>query len=54
VRAAFPADCSIIAHAQNGSHAARAVAVIAAAAPQNTAWGDPDLQGIWAQKYQTP
>jgi len=31
-----------------------AVAVMAAAAPQKTAWGDPDLQGIWAQKYQTP
>ncbi|HKC56460.1 MAG TPA: hypothetical protein VKC35_10070, partial [Vicinamibacterales bacterium] len=21
---------------------------------RNTAWGDPDIQGIWAQKYQTP
>ena len=20
----------------------------------NTAWGDPDLQGIWSQKYQIP
>jgi len=31
-----------------------AVAVMAAAAPQKTAWRDPDLQGIWAQKYQIP
>ncbi|PYR62703.1 MAG: hypothetical protein DMF88_26745, partial [Acidobacteria bacterium] len=31
-----------------------AVAVLAAASPQKTAWGDPDLQGIWAQKYQIP
>ena len=26
----------------------------AAAEPRKTAWGDPDLQGIWAQKYQIP
>ena len=31
-----------------------AAAVLAAAPQQKTAWGDPDLQGIWAQKYQTP
>src|SRR4029453_18528427 len=24
------------------------------AAPLKTAWGDPDVQGIWAQKYQIP
>src|SRR5262245_3571489 len=24
------------------------------AAPLKTAWGDPDLQGIWSQKYQIP
>ena len=28
--------------------------IAAAAAPHKTAWGDPDLQGIWAQKYQIP
>ena len=22
--------------------------------PSKTAWGDPDLQGIWSQKYQIP
>src|ERR1041384_3366175 len=31
-----------------------ATALIAAAPQQKTAWGDPDLQGIWAQKYQIP
>ena len=24
------------------------------AAPLKTAWGDPDLQGIWSQKFQIP
>src|ERR1041384_7168914 len=31
-----------------------ATALIAAAPQQKTAWGDPDLQGIWGQKYQIP
>ena len=26
----------------------------AAATPLRTVWGDPDLQGIWSQKYQIP
>src|SRR6185436_18851486 len=26
----------------------------AGATALNTAWGDPDLQGIWSQKYQIP
>jgi hypothetical protein len=26
----------------------------AAGSGAKTAWGDPDVQGIWAQKYQTP
>jgi hypothetical protein len=29
-------------------------AMTAAGDVRKTAWGDPDLQGIWSQKYQTP
>jgi hypothetical protein len=29
-------------------------ATAAAGGAVKTAWGDPDLQGLWAQKYQTP
>src|SRR6476620_4778247 len=34
--------------------AGTAGSITAGGAPLKTAWGDPDLQGIWSQKYQIP